>query len=44
MAEASLSETEGIGTFRIRFFDEMFRMNSKTLEQAGKVKLLEKSV
>jgi hydroxyethylthiazole kinase len=43
-AEASLSETEGIGTFRIRFFDEMFRMNSNTLEQDGKVKLLEKSV
>lgn len=43
-AEASLSETEGIGTFRIRLFDEMFRMNSETLEKAGKVKLLEKSV
>ncbi|MEW9033603.1 MAG: hydroxyethylthiazole kinase, partial [Planifilum fimeticola] len=43
-AEASLSETEGIGTFRIRFFDEMFRMNRKPLVRAGKVKLLEKSV
>lgn len=43
-AEASLTEKEGIGTFRIRFFDEMFRMNGKTLEHAGKVKLLEKSV
>lgn len=43
-AEASLSEKEGIGTFRIRFFDEMFRMNSETLEQAAKVKLLEKSL
>lgn len=43
-AEASLSGEEGIGTFRIHFFDEMFHMNGKTLEQAGKVKLLEKSV
>ena len=43
-AKASLSEGEGIGTFRIRFFDEMSRMNGETLEQAGKVKLLEKSV
>lgn len=40
-AEASLSESEGIGTFRIRFFDEMFRMSSDTLEAAGKVKLFE---
>ena len=35
-AEASPSETEGIGTFRIRLFDEMFRMNSETLKRPEK--------
>ncbi|SDX16582.1 hydroxyethylthiazole kinase [Marininema mesophilum] len=38
-AVSSLSTTEGIGTFRIRFFDEIFHMNTETLSKWRKVRI-----
>ncbi|SFS60684.1 hydroxyethylthiazole kinase [Marininema halotolerans] len=38
-AASSLSSTEGIGTFRIRFFDEIFHMNPQTLSQWRKMRI-----
>lgn len=37
LAYKSLKESDGIGTFKVRLFDEIYKMNSETILQGGKL-------
>lgn len=39
LAEKTLSETEGIGTFRVKLFDQISRLNEETIMKEGKITL-----